>query len=37
MDGELLVRLRDVHKTYDVTTAPVRALRGVDNVEDRLF
>jgi putative ABC transport system ATP-binding protein len=28
--GEPLVRLRNVHKTYDVTTAPVRALRGVD-------
>lgn len=25
-----LVRLHDVHKTFDVTTAPVRALRGVD-------
>ena len=27
---EPLVRLRDVHKTFDVSTAPVRALRGVD-------
>src|ERR1700742_3201154 len=27
---EPLVVLRDVHKTYDVMTAPVRALRGVD-------
>jgi putative ABC transport system ATP-binding protein len=29
-DGEPVVRLRDVRKTYDVMTAPVRALRGVD-------
>src|ERR1700742_5051786 len=27
---EPLVQLRDVRKTYDVLTAPVRALRGVD-------
>ena len=27
---EPLVHLRDVRKTYDVLTAPVRALRGVD-------
>ena len=30
LDGAPLVQLRDVRKTYDVTTAPVRALRGVD-------
>jgi putative ABC transport system ATP-binding protein len=29
-DGEPVVRLRDVHKTFDVLTSPVRALRGVD-------
>jgi len=28
--GEPVVLLRDVRKTYDVMTAPVRALRGVD-------
>ena len=28
--GHPVVSLRDVHKTYDVMTAPVRALRGVD-------
>jgi putative ABC transport system ATP-binding protein len=28
--GEPVVRLRDVHKTFDAATAPVRALRGVD-------
>jgi putative ABC transport system ATP-binding protein len=28
--GAPVVRLRDVRKTYDVLTAPVRALRGVD-------
>jgi putative ABC transport system ATP-binding protein len=28
--GEPVVSLRDVRKTYDVMTAPVRALRGVD-------
>src|SRR5689334_20049633 len=30
LDGAPLVQLRDVRKTYDVMTAPVRALRGVD-------
>ena len=28
--GAPLVQLRDVRKTYDVMTAPMRALRGVD-------
>src|SRR6476469_581080 len=28
--GAPLVQLRDVRKTYDVLTSPVRALRGVD-------
>jgi len=27
---EPIARLRDVHKTFDATTAPVRALRGVE-------
>jgi putative ABC transport system ATP-binding protein len=28
--GEPVARLRDVHKTFDAATAPVRALRGVE-------